>query len=156
MNLQKIFSYWDLVSTFPLGKLVFSYFLRFFNPYTGALGAQIDILKCGHAEVILKDKRRNRNHLNSIHAIALSNLGELTSGLAVLSSLKPNTRGIVKHISIDFIKKARGTLRAVCICEVPAISKDTEFIVHADIFDVDHDCIARISVLWKLGFSTDE
>ncbi|PHR58900.1 MAG: DUF4442 domain-containing protein [Arcobacter sp.] len=151
MSIQKVFSFWKYFSNIPLGKAFFSYLIRFVNPYTGSLGACIDVLEKGHAQVLLKDKKKNRNHLNSIHAIALTNLGEFTSGIAVLGSLEPNIRGIVKHISIEFLKKARGTLRAVCKCELPKINKDTEFMVYADIFDVQGECVAKVSVLWKLG-----
>jgi acyl-coenzyme A thioesterase PaaI-like protein len=152
MSIQKFFSFWKYFSKFPLGKEFFSYLVRFFNPYTGSLGACIVVLEKGHAEVILKDKKKNRNHLNSIHAIALANLGEFTSGIAVLGTLKPNMRGIVKHISIDFLKKARGTLRAVCKCTLPKVKEDIEFMVYADIFDAQNECVAKVTVLWKLGY----
>lgn len=152
MSIQKLFRYWDFFSKLPFGKAFFSYLIRFVNPYTGSLGGQIDVLEIGYAQVTLKDKKKNRNHLNSIHAIALTNLGEFTSGIAVLGALKPNMRGIVKHISIDFLKKARGTLRAVCECEIPLITEDTEFMVYAEIFDAQDECVAKISVLWKLGY----
>jgi len=151
MSIQKVFSYWKYFSKTPFRKAFFSYLIRFVNPYTGALGARIDVLEKGHAQVILRDKKKNRNHLNSVHAIALTNLGEFTSGVAVLGALDSNIRGIVKHISIEFFKKARGTLRAVSKCELPEVKEDTEFKVYADIFDGDNECVAKVCVLWKLG-----
>lgn len=151
MSIQKVLALWKIFSKYQLGKWCFSYLIRFVNPYTGALGAQIESLEEGYAEVILKDKKRNRNHLNSVHAIALTNLGELTSGIAVLSSLPSNVRGIVTHISIDFIKKARGTLKAVCRCEVPEITEETEYVVKADIFNLENELVASVKVTWSLG-----
>jgi len=151
MSILKVLSYWSFFSKTSFGKALFSYLIGFYNPYTGALGAYVSVLEKGDVEILLKDKKKNRNHLNSVHAIALTNLGEFTSGLAVLSSLGPNTRGIVKHISIDFLKKARGTLMARAQCDVPCISEDTEFIVHTDIFNDQNECIARVKVLWQLG-----
>lgn len=151
MSIQTIFSLWQRLSPLPMGKWIFSYLIRFVNPYTGNLGAQVRIFENGYAEIILEDKKRNRNHLNSIHAIALTNLGEFTSGMAVLGSLDDNIRGIVSHISVDFIKKARGRLRAVSRCNLPDIKEDREFKVFAEIFDAENELVARVDVIWKLG-----
>jgi len=151
MSVSNIFSLWKKLSYTRLGKWLFSYLVRFVNPYTGNLGAQVQVLEPGYAEVSLDDKKRNRNHLNSVHAIALSNLGEFTSGIAVLSSLDENVRGIVTHISVDFMKKARGRLNAVCRCSLPEIKDDVEFKVFADIFDQDKELVSRVNVTWQLG-----
>jgi acyl-coenzyme A thioesterase PaaI-like protein len=134
-----------------LGKQFFSYCVRFVNPYSGSLGAEISVLKKGYAEVLLQDKKKNRNHLDCVHALALSNLGELTSGMAVLCSIDANTRGIVTHISVDFLKKARGKLRCVCSCDIPEIKGDTAFTVSSDIFNEDDEKVAKVDVTWQLG-----
>ena len=154
MSVDIILSIWKRLSTTRFGRKLFSYLVRFFNPYTGRLGAQVEVLEPGYAEITLKDIRRNRNHLNSVHAIALSNLGEFTSGIAVLVSLDTKTRGIVTHISVDFFKKARGELRAISRCELPCVDKEMEFKVYADIFDQAKDKVARVDVTWKLGRKT--
>lgn len=153
MSISQVLHFWQYFSKYRLGKWLFSYLIRFVNPYSGILGAYINVLEPGYTEVLLTDKKKNRNHLNSVHAIALTNLGELSSGLALLSSLKPHMRGIVTHISIDFLKKARGTLKAVCDCKLPEIKEDTDFILHSNIFDEHDDCVARVEVRWKLGLT---
>lgn len=151
MTVNTLLPLWKRFCSNRIGRWLFSYLVRFVNPYSGRLGAQISVLERGYAEVLLDDKKRNRNHLNSIHAIALTNLGEFTSGLVVLSSIKTDTRGIVTHISVDFLKKARGRLRSVCRCVLPDINKDMELKVSTDIFDQEDALVCAVHVTWQLG-----
>lgn len=96
-----------------------------------------------------------RNHLRSIHAIALTNLGELASGLAMLTVLPAGARGIVVGLEVGFRKKARGLLTATGTAEVPVIDDlaagDVESLATAVIRDVDLDVVAEVMVRWQIG-----
>jgi len=142
---------WQFCERMPGGKWLFSRYLGWHVPYSGSISPHITTLQPGYAKVVLKDRRAVRNHLNSIHAIALVNLGEIASGLALLSGLPENVRGIVTNISIDYLKKARGRLIAESRVTLPDITEDTQHIVHADIHDQDGDVVAHVKVCWQLG-----
>ena len=142
---------WLLLHKLPGGRWLFSRLLGWLIPYSGSIGANIIILKPGHAQLQLRDRRRVRNHLNSIHAIALTNLGEITSGLAMLGMLSTETRGIPTKISIEFYKKARGCLTAESFCTPPTVTEDTDFEVFAAIRDSEGDVVARTTVNWRLS-----
>jgi len=92
-----------------------------------------------------------RNHLNSVHAVALANLAEVTSGLALLTGLPPNVRGIPVRLSIAYLKKARGRLTAEARCPLPDTSVDAEHDFEAVISDSSGDVVARATVRWRLG-----
>lgn len=111
----------------------------------------MELLEAGRARVVLRDRRRVRNHLTSVHAVALTNLGELACGLALTAALPPSVRGIPVGLESDFLKKARGLLVAECHCEAPAVTGPTEHTVAAGIRDSADDEVAVVRVRWRLA-----
>lgn len=142
---------WNRLSPLPGGKRLFGWFLGRRVPYSGTIAPRVVSLEPGRARIELRDRRRVRNHLESIHAIALANLGELTSGLAMTTALPRDVRGIVVSLRLEYTKKARGTLTAEAHCDVPEITGDTQYDAIATIRDDAGDVVARAIVTWKLG-----
>lgn len=135
----------------PGGQWLFTQIYCFLVPYSGTVGPRIRVLEPGHAEVEIPDRRRNRQHLGSVHAIALLNAAEQASGLATLAALPNGIRGIVTQISMQYLKKARGTIRAVSRVDVPVVTSDMELDVNADCIDRDGTVVAKATVRWRLG-----
>ncbi|MBX2837129.1 MAG: DUF4442 domain-containing protein [Gammaproteobacteria bacterium] len=148
---ERLLNTWSTLSPLPCGKWLFSRFLGFMIPYTGSIGSIVQQLEPGHAVVALRDRRKVRNHLNSVHAIALANVAELSTGLAVLSGMPPGFNGILIGLEITYEKKARGPLIAECQCDVPAFSERTETHVQTVIRDAQGDTVTTAQARWLIG-----
>ena len=143
--------WWKRLSRLPQGRRLFSWMIGRTAPYTGTIGARVLELGPGYSRWQMKDRRRVRNHLNSIHAVALVNLAEVTSGTAMLMTLPAGTRGIVTSLSTTFVKKARGTLTAECRCELPPFTGETHFDLNAEIRNAGGEVVATATVTWLLS-----
>ena len=146
----RLLRYWRWLEPLPGGKWLFARILGHTVPYTGSIGARIETLEPGHARVSLRDRRAVRNHLDSIHAVALANLGEITTGLALLSSAG-SARGILVGLQLEYRKKARGRLLAECSCAPPVVAEPVEMKVVANIVDAGGDIVAVATTTWRLA-----
>jgi acyl-coenzyme A thioesterase PaaI-like protein len=127
-------------------------------PYSGTIGGIVRDLEPGRAVVSLTDRRAVRNHLDSIHAVALTNLGELASGLALVTDLREGTRAIVTGLRIEFLKKARGRLVAVGSASAPPRADldhgPVACVARAEIRDVEGEVVAILRADWQVGLQT--
>lgn len=142
---------WERCRRLPAGERLFSWALGRMVPYSGSIGAVVRELAPGRARVELADRRRVRNHLDSIHAVALMNLAELSTGLALNTGLPDDARAILVRLTIEYVKKARGTLTSECALAPIASSERREVEVAAEIRDASREVVARAAALWLVG-----
>lgn len=142
---------WRRLAPLPGGRRLFSFAVGRMAPYTGSMGARVRGLAPGRCAVELPDRRRVRNHLGSVHAVALANLGELATGLATTAALPAGVRGIVVGLEAEYRKKARGRLRAVCRTELPPVEAPVEHRARAEIRDPEGDVVAVVTAIWRLA-----
>ena len=69
----------------------------------------------------------------------------------MIVALPLDARAILVGLSIDYLKKARGTLTATCDCSAPAVSTECEVEVIGEIRDLSGDVVARATARWRVG-----
>jgi acyl-coenzyme A thioesterase PaaI-like protein len=148
MTIQKI---WATCKNFPGGKYVFGKLIGFYIPYTGTVHPYVETFEEGVAEVRITDRRRIRNHLKCVHAIALANVGELASGMAVFSRLPKDARIILVRLSISYSKKSRGRLIARAECPPIPDNQKRDHDIAVAISDESGEVTARLNVVWQVG-----
>lgn len=142
---------WDRLRAIPGGRTVFSRLVGTAAPYTGTIGARVLELERGFARVELRDRRRVRNHLDCVHAIALANLAELTGNVAVAYTLPDDARFIVKGMSIEYLKKARGTIYGSSTCPPIEDARERELEIEVSMKNVEGEEVARAVLQTLVG-----
>ena len=142
---------WDRLARVPGGKSVFSRLVGLAAPYTGSMGARVVELRRGYAEVQLADRRKVRNHIDCVHAVALANLAELTGNVAVAYTLPDDARFIVAGMSLDYLKKARGTITGVATCPLFTGNEKQEVEVEVSLRNPAGEEVTRATLRTLIG-----
>ena len=144
---------WLRLSGKPFGKMIFNWMIKKKVPYTGTISPEILEMSAGFVRARMRDRPIVRNHLNSIHAVALMNLGEMSSGLAVTSGIPDRTRPIITRLEIDYLKKARGDLVSTSTFKpgTTDFSQNRTFEVVAEIQNSKLETVARVKAFWLVG-----
>lgn len=151
MDPSRLLATWRRLERRPGGKWLFSLLLGRFVRYSGSIAPRVRKLAPGQVEVTMRDRPAVRNHLRSVHAIALANLAEVSSGLALLAGLPAEARAILVGLEVDYLRKGRGTL--LCRCEFPPVSsaEARDVVVESEITDRDGEIVARGRARWRIG-----
>lgn len=131
LRLYRKFTRW------PAGHWLFSRAVCFKAPYFGTISPRFTVLETGRCEAVIRDRRAVHNHIGTVHAIALCNLAELVGGVMTDASLPKGMRWIPKGMTVQYLKRAVGTQRAVATPTVPLVTAAAgyDFPVNVDVFD---------------------
>ena len=142
---------WRRFNAFPLGRQLFNRMVGFTVPYAASVRPEILAIEPGLARVRIRDRRRVRNHLRSIHAVALINLAEMTGNLAMMSTQPRHGRWIVTGLDTEFVKKARGAITAECRIAPQDWSAPQDVGGYVELRDQAGDVVMVARPRWKIG-----
>jgi acyl-coenzyme A thioesterase PaaI-like protein len=144
-------AWWTRFRDLPGGPWLFSRIFGFVIPYSGSVSPRIRVLQPGRAVIAMGDRRGVRNHLTSIHAVALTNLAEMTTGLALGYGLPDGMRTILVRVECEFLKKARGTITAASDAPVFTEIVEKEVLVESVLTNEAGDVVAKGRAVWLAG-----
>lgn len=90
----------------PLGRWIFTRLICLRAPYFGSIRPLFRDLRPGVAVVSMRNRRRVRNHIGTVHALAMGNLCELAAGLVMEATLPAGMRWIPRGMQIAYLAKA--------------------------------------------------
>jgi uncharacterized protein (TIGR00369 family) len=96
-----------------LRQRVQSFLLGYRVPFVGTAGLKIEEVSQERVVVSVRNRRRVWNHIGGVHAAAMALLAETATGFAVGLHLPDDRLPLLKMLKIDYVKRARGDLKAV-------------------------------------------
>ncbi|GBG31284.1 Hypothetical Protein FCC1311_075072 [Hondaea fermentalgiana] len=148
------------LSPVPWRAHVFKLLTMFMAPYSASCEPLLQRLdaepKTGNVscEATMTERPWLKNPFNSLHAVALTNLGEFTGGVAMLTLQQQiarledrKLRGIVTRLETKFVAKARGTITATCdvdASKVPAEGESSVLVVDTTLRNEKGEVVATV------------
>jgi acyl-coenzyme A thioesterase PaaI-like protein len=148
-----VLSMYRRISRWPAGRWLFSRAVCFRAPYFATIAPRFVALEPGRCEVEIRDRRRVHNHIGTVHAIALCNLAELSAGVMTDASLPSTMRWIPKGMSVEYLKKARGTMHAIATPDIAIVDSSAgyELPVTVSVRDPQGDEVFRARIVMWLS-----
>lgn len=146
-----VLSLYQRVTRWPAGHWIFSRLVCLKAPYFATIAPRFVALEPGRCVVRIRDRRRVHNHLGTVHAIALCNMAELSAGVMTDATIPAELRWIPKGMTVEYLKKAVGTMHAVATPEtaLPAPGEAVEWPVVVEVTDRSGETVFRARVqMW--------
>lgn len=146
-----LLSLYRRITRWPAGHWLFSRAICFKAPYFATIAPRFVALAPGRCEVGIRDRRRVHNHIGTVHAIALCNLAELAAGVMTDASLPASMRWIPKGMTVEYLKKAKGTLHGVATPDLALVESDTGYDLPVTVIvtDAAGDAVFRAKIaMW--------
>ena len=125
--MSQVLGLWRRLGTGRFGQWLFSRIICAKAPYFGTIAPRFRVLEPGRCEAEIRDRRAGRNHIGTVHAIALCNLAELVGGVMTDASLPPGMRWIPKGMQVQYLKKAKGSLRGIATPAIPIVAAEAGY-----------------------------
>jgi acyl-coenzyme A thioesterase PaaI-like protein len=101
------------LSKVPHGRRVFSIAFGRRAPYFRSIRPRFVDLTPHYAELVIPNRRQVRNHIDTMHAIAVCNGLEAAMGALAEATIPAGMRWLPKSMQVEYIAKATGDITCV-------------------------------------------
>jgi acyl-coenzyme A thioesterase PaaI-like protein len=131
-----------------MGNDAFSAAVVRMAPYFATIDPVFTQLRPGYAELTFPDRHEVRNHIGTVHAIALCNGAELAAGTMTSASLAFGRQWIPVGMTVKYQGKAKTDMRFVANGEAVDWDHVGDIEVPVEAYDTDGKCVfsARITM----------
>ncbi len=107
MPQSPVLSMWKRFSGVPIvGTRAFSFAFSQRAPYFGSIHPRFTEIRPNHAELVIPKRRGVKNHIGTVHAIALCNGLEAAMGALAEATIPSDKRWIPKGMEVSYTAKA--------------------------------------------------
>lgn len=141
----------DRLIRWPGGAWLFGFLVCRKAPFFASIAPRITALRIGQGEATMRHRRVVTNHIGTVHAIALCNLAELIGGLMTDVSIPASMRWIPKGMTVEYLKKAVGTMRATATPAIQPVASEEGYALPVDVVirDPAGDAVFRAQItMW--------
>jgi acyl-coenzyme A thioesterase PaaI-like protein len=116
----QLHAFWKSANSLPvigglLGKRIFTLGYTLKAPYFGSFAPRVVDMRPNHGEVVVPNRRRNRNHIGTVHAIAVCNGLEMAMGALAEATVPDDKRWLPKGMEVAYLAKSIGDV--TCVAE---------------------------------------
>jgi acyl-coenzyme A thioesterase PaaI-like protein len=102
----------DLVPA-PLRQHARNFVLRRAVPFTGTARLDFAVMTPEKVEIAIANERRVQNHIQGVHAAAMTLLAETATGMVVGMNVRDDALPLAKELRVQFKRRTQGDMRAV-------------------------------------------
>ena len=118
-RMSQVLTLWRKTQGIPVvGPWAFSFAFGQKAPYFATIRPRFTVLEPNHAELVIPKRRRVKNHIGTVHAIALCNGLEAAMGALAEVTIPEDKRWIPKGMEVAYTAKATSDI--TCIAETDA------------------------------------
>ncbi len=97
----------------PLRQRVRNWVLRRAVPFTGTARLDFAVMTPEKVEIAIANQRRVQNHIQGVHAAAMTLLAETATGMVVGMNVRDDCLPLAKELKVQFKRRTQGDMRAV-------------------------------------------